>query len=493
MYSLTLGDAFYSAYPGADMTKLFTNWRRSIRRIGGCWQGTADFVGSPDDMLDMYLNGLTRRVTEQEAGHVTWDGFIGQIDFTIGGVTYSRNLMQMANAIKAIYTKITENVIVNPSVEAAPWAAELGATDPAWLLERVTTWHTHGDYSMHCVKGVLDPVQSGMEIDDTGIIIDDETEYQCRVSVNVISGVWVLKIQTAPGGVTLGKMKTSGTGEMVLTAQITEDNTYFGAIRVVLVEKTAGGAGEIYADDCRFTIRPIHAELSWYTDDESIAIYGRIEDILLEAEMTDAAAIAKVQKELARRAWPRSLAPSQLTVAIPDSPPSLSVTCFGWVWTLAFRYVREGGEDDSDDHVIDLVGASEFVTAGDVRENLTTYMIDTKYPKRLWDVLEDIMLTGDSTGAQWQGGVFADKLFDYMPAATAVEYHIKSGKFLAANLTPVDPWMVRPSLVQIDDMPTGPGEITGNIADDPRIVLLDEVEFVSPDKVAIQQETRMGK
>ncbi len=50
-----------------------------------------------------------------------------------------------------------------------------------------------------------------------------------------------------------------------------------------------------------------------------------------------------------------------------------------------------------------------------------------------------------------------------------------------------------PGLAHIDDMPVGPGHITGEEADDPRNVYLDEIEFIAPNQLAFRREARMGR
>ena len=81
--------------------------------------------------------------------------------------------------------------------------------------------------------------------------------------------------------------------------------------------------------------------------------------------------------------------------------------------------------------------------------------------------------------------MYQDRLFYYEPTPTTVQYHVAGGQFVAANYEPVPLWQIRPDLTMLDDMPVGPGEITGDLADDPRIVLLEGVTYTYPDQVSI--------
>jgi hypothetical protein len=489
-YSLNLHGSVNVGGRTDNVDHVLTNWRRSIRRVGGFWSGTADFVGTRAEMRDMYLTGMMRRLTESAGGLVTWEGFIGQMDFTLDGVTYTRSMLEVANAIKTTYTKIGTNLLSNGDVETSAWAAEGSPT----TNERSTTWIAGGTYSMHCVTRSSENSE-GMEIDNT-ITIEAETAYQCRVTVNNVQGTWVLKIKDQTTDATLGKAKYADTGEGTIIANLPEDNTST-SVRIILIEKTTGTSGEIYADNAWFGIAPTKAETTWYTDAASITDYGRIEDNLLEGEMTEDAADAKCQKELERRAWPRSLPPEQMesgaVKAAKATRDGLKILFLGYVFTLNWEYLASGGEFAANTAISNIVGDSTYVTAGAIDTNSMTVLIEEIYPMRAWDMVEDIMLSGDATNARWQGGVYAGRLFNYEAADTTVRYHYNNGQLYHVNYAPVAPWKARPGLARIDDMPVGPGQITGRDADDPRNVFLDEVEFIAPDGLAFKRETRMGR
>jgi len=492
-FALTLhGDAVIGGMP-LDVTKKLTGWTRSIYRIGGFWQGTASYnlaEGNEYEMRDLFINGLGRRVTEEIGGDVTWEGFLGEMDMVLDGQRWTRSLIDCANAVQIAYTRTSENLFENPSVETTAWPEEPSGATPT-TLERTTDWAVVGDYSMHCVTQAA-PNDQGMQVgvnaDGNTITIESEMAYQVQVSVKVVSGTWVLKVKEQVSGTdaTIAKAKTIGTGEQTLTAEITPDNT-FVTVRVILIEKTAGDTGEIYADNARFQYTPVSAETGWFTDATSIATYGRIEDIVMEEVLTGEEATGRARWHLGRRAWPRTLPAKRMSIVSGQSRAnSLTMHFFGYVYTLNWQHiVTTGGEYQANVQLASLIAESEFVTSGTIIENTMTAMVDNDYPTRLWDKIKKIISAGDDDGAEWSGGVYQDRLFNYNPTPTTVQYHLAGGQFLAANYSPVPPWQIRPGLTMLDDMPVGPTEITGRLADDPRIVLLEGVTYTYPDKVSI--------
>lgn len=492
-FALTLhGDEVIGGMP-LDVTKRLAGWKHSIHRVGGFWQASAAYnlaEGDLYEMRDIFINGLGRRITAEVGGDVAWEGFLGEMDLTLEGQRWTRSLLDCANAVKIAYTRTSTNLFPNPSVETVAWPAESAPT----TIERTTDWHSLGDYSMHCVTRATENdegMQVGVNGDMDTITIDAEMAYQVKVSVKIESGTWVLKVKEQISGsdTTIAKAKSAGTGEQVLCANITEDNTYT-SVRVILIEKTTGTSGEIYADNARFQFTPTKAETTWYTDSASIATYGRIEDIVMEEVLTGDQAGGRAQWHLARRAWPRTLPASRMSIAPGQRQANgLNLRFYGYVWTLNWQHiVTTGGEAQANTHITSLIGEGEFVTAGTITENTMTVMIDSTYPTRLWDKIKKIIAAGDDNGNEWEGGVYRDLEFHYEQTPTTVQYHFAGGRFLAANGEEMPPWKVRPGLTMLDDMPVGPGQITGNLADDPRIVLLEGVEYTYPDRVTIMPQ-----
>jgi hypothetical protein len=481
-YALTLLGGLLIPQRPLDVTKRLANWRRSIMRRGGYWLGTADYQGNRDEMTDMYLTGMSRRLVENTGGGngaVTWEGMAAEMTLTLDGISYKRSMLDMMNAAKVYYTKISNNLITNPSVETNPWAGENG---PA-TLERTTDWATLGDYSMHCITNFA-PNDEGMEIQNT-IAIEAEVAYQCRISVNVVIGTWVLKIKDQATDATIAKCKSSGTGDQIMVAEIGEENTVT-SVRVILIGKTADLVEECYADNCIFSYAPVKAETTWYSDAASIADYGRMEDILLEPERTNAEAIAQAQMGLAARAWPRSAPPPRMEMAEIETDDKLTILFAGYVFSLNWLYINTTtGEAEASTHVASLVGESEFVTAGHIQENTMLSMVDADYPTRIWDKIKEIINAGDESQNRWEGGVYTGRQFEYQQTPTTLRYYWRGGRLFDTNSREVPPWEARPALTRIESMPVGPAGVSGGTTDDPRNIYLEGVEFIAPDRVVI--------
>ena len=546
------GDALIAAL-GDGLKGKLRNWRRSIHACGGYWMGTGNYMGSTSEMLEMFLEGMARRVVENVGGMVTWEGFIVEMDLTLDGVTYQRSLLHCANAVKAIYSKIGNNLFSDGSAESAAWTA-VGTPS---THERSLAWVTDGMFSMHVVADAAD---EGTQI-ESGIAIVASVAYMAGVSVRVYSGSWTFAAYRADNDNVLGQSggspdfkalisSVSGTdvvykndsGETTLdnwitdqgnttlynptraeaatitaidtttdtltlssapsgwaaddvlgalpashrlTFTISDDNAYSGNIYVRI---TCDGAGEIYADAATLQRSPYRVETSWNVDSDAADEWGRIEDVLLEAGMTDASAVAKAAKEVNERAWPRSLPPDQYEVDVGPKEDGLSVLFAGYGWTLNYLHLLAGGTDMASNHVTSLIDEAEFVTAGVIESNTLDFQVEEGEPTRIWDALEEIIDAGDGTGARWIGGVYAGRVFDYGPAPTTLSYHYRRGQLLAVHGGPIEPWFALPGLAQLDDAPVGPGEITGRIADNPRIIFLEEIEFIAPHELKFRRK-----
>lgn len=470
------GDA-QIAVLGDGHTGLLRSWWHTTRAKGGYWSAGGSYHVSRDAMLEQFLEGMARRVVESVGGMTTWEGLVVEMDLTLDGVTYRRSLEDSANAVRAIYSKIGDNLFSDGSAESGAWA---GMGTPS-TIERVTTWRTKGTYGMHVVTDAAD---EGTEIEN-GIAIVAARAYQCRVTIEVVTGTWTLAIHRSDTNAIIASSTTADTGKDVLRCNVSDDNAYAGNTYVRITASATGA--EIYADAAVYQLAPQRAETEWETDDDSADEWGRIEDVLLEAGMTDSAATAKVAKEVKERAWPRSVPPDRYRIGPTEEKDGLKIIFWGYVMTLNWRYLLAGGTDTTTAHVTSLVGESEFVTAGVVETNALSFQVEEDEPLLIWDALEEIVEAGDGSGNRWMGGVYADRLFNYEAAPTTVEYHYRGGQLLAAHGGPIEPWFMLPGLVRLDDAPVGPGEITGREADDPRNVFAEEIKYTAPDKVEFRR------
>ena len=119
--------------------------------------------------------------------------------------------------------------------------------------------------------------------------------------------------------------------------------------------------------------------------------------------------------------------------------------------------------------------------AGSISSNALSYLIDTRGPIKHWQALMDITNAGDASGNRWVCGVMNGRLFNYSLADNVIAYHYRGGKFYHSAGGELEPWFADPGhLLYLDDAPVGPGQISGNLEDDPHIVYVSEVEMGPP-------------
>jgi hypothetical protein len=457
-------------------------WRRSTRSIGGYWLGTANLDSSPADQMDLFLNGIGREIRESVGNAVTWQGFLAEAALTIGGQTYLRRWLDLANRTQVIYTKLGDNLLSNGSVESAAWGPDFNGPDVS--SGQSTTWVNDGTYSMF-ISNTVSP--NGGKYITQSITIVAGKSYDFQMAVNLVSGTWTLVIRQNGAGVDgaghplgiLAQSSESNVGQRIMKATVPNTNTYAGVIDVLIYNPDAIN-GQIYCDAATFRETPVQARTAWYSDSLSVLEFGTLEMALLQGSMADATANAHAATALAESKWLRTLPPSGFGGASLGQPDGLVLTFAGYSWSLRNKYAgssRVGNTQNASTHVTNLIGDAEYVTAGKISGNTFQYQIDDRAPLRVWEVLRDITLAGDASGNRWTCGVYNDRLFEYVQASTTPDYHYRAGQLLTQSNDPVLPWLARPGLVYLDDMPVGPGSLTTNAADDPHVLFMEEVEF----------------
>ena len=131
-----------------------------------------------------------------------------------------------------------------------------------------------------------------------------------------------------------------------------------------------------------------------------------------------------------------------------------------------------------------LVGESEFVTAGSIDTNSDTVAIScSEVSTRLWDLIDEFIAMGDTSGNRWVGGVMAGRKFDYRQAETTVTHSWHNGRLYDKANVPVLPSMIKPDIiVHNSDAPKGETPPGGNLWSNPQNFYIEEVEFIYPDQ-----------
>lgn len=155
--------------------------------------------------------------------------------------------------------------------------------------------------------------------------------------------------------------------------------------------------GEVWnAAKVVYTTEEATAETAWFTNDTSIARYGRREYIIPLDGVTQATAEAEAQKTLieAGEAWSRPVGVGK------DIEDGLYVEAVGFVFTANNKYVTagDGTEDDLSTYFAEIVAADcEFLTAGSIAANTTQVRKSFQTPMRVWDALYHLTLVGSTS------------------------------------------------------------------------------------------------
>jgi len=443
--------------------KVGATWKSRIRSRGGYWTAECLLNDTLDTQEKWFQEALMREIRLTVGGQTVWRGFNAEMELRRHGEVFRRWWGDLHNRVKAYYTRIAENLFTNGSVESGTWTSYGTPT----TNEQSTTWKTHGVYSCHLVA---DEDDDGATI-QTGITVVADKRYDCSVQVNIISGTWRMGIYQV-GGAAIDVTTQEGPAQCKMSASIPEDSAYAGDILVRIFTESA--TGEIYCDEASFREAPVSAETSYYEDADSQVEYGVLEEALLEAGMSDAAANAKAYTTLRESAWPRAKTPNEGLIKGQDG---LTVTFYGYVFTLRNKFSLLSAAEAASTLVTNVLGEAAYVSAGIIETNSMIYQVEDRGPMRGWEVIKEVVEAGDASGGRWTGGVYADRLFNYQAAANELIGHWRGGELyhMAGGL--LEPWYALPGNVYMDDMPLGPADLNGIYADNPRVAFIEEVEF----------------
>src|SRR3990172_6631837 len=352
-----------------DLSGRIPRWRRSIRDPGGFWIGEGAYESEEQDMRRLFMTGLGLELREISGGLITWQGFISELEMTLGGVIWRRAMLPVRNAVKLLYSRTGDTLLTNGNAESGVWTAYTVGGTPT--ITQDTTWRTGGTSSM---KIVATAGGQGAYVGQS-IAISAKTAYLFEMNVKITSSIWLFVVQLASGK-TLSESTVSATGERRIRLFISESNAEAGNVDIWLETTGPGGAGTINCDDATFRTAPVPGDTGWYDDTSSQTEFGRIEDILVEGVMTSDAAEAKAQTTLRKSAWPRSLPPasfeSEVTQELLRQERGLRFRASGYWATLNYKFLTVPGTDDASAHVTTIADDAEFVTSSDIEDRKST-------------------------------------------------------------------------------------------------------------------------
>jgi len=108
-YSLLLMPAIPSADDGviSDLGDA-KGWRRSIRSLGGYWQGSFMLEREPAQIMDAFYNWLGCHVRERVGSVITWEGLVYELELNHRGHRMIRSLDNLYNAVDLSYQSDNE-------------------------------------------------------------------------------------------------------------------------------------------------------------------------------------------------------------------------------------------------------------------------------------------------------------------------------------------------------------------------------------------------
>ena len=225
----------------------------------------------------------------------------------------------------------------------------------------------------------------------------------------------------------------------------------------------------------------------WNEDTDSSDLHGESCYIdTAKTAMSQTAAEARRDRRLATYAFPRSRPTGGLS---PDEGErrrgvSLAVQCAGYAFSMQRRYqTADIAAAALSTQLSTVVGNSEFVAAGSIATNSLSVPVQAagKYP-RLWDVCEELIGMGAS-GAEYVGGVYPGRVFNYEAAATEVTYYWRNGQLYDAAGTLMLPTHIKTNaIVELANAPRSRTLPGGGTQDQPNRVAIEEVEFIAPNR-----------
>lgn len=523
-YALSLYSPYLAGVAGQFEQSLTTEakgWKRSIRDMGGCWQGTFSIEGKDYDLHNKFRRWLGYDVQERAGGTMSWRGLVYEMDLTLNGVTRRRSLDMMANRVRTTYTHmdwVGENMVGNPSFEDYDGGPPIDFF--GWYEDPVNA------------AGVAVGHGGGIALLLTGTGV--QYSKYVRQNVNVTPGAsyqltfWTRGDGGVSGGMNTGEVgiRDPNTQQWILGPQPTMN------VSTTWMQSTVWFDGPSDGEVMVFFYCPVTAGRNAYFDDVEIlekqeavaqsnwALLDGTGTINLNVLPTTGPAVTYGVKEevIHLDGYPIETSGAyRNTYARENSYPwarpvsagkpgvnKLTVTVCGYIWTMNWLYVMHGDgfEHPIDEWIRKIVGLHtglsyvhggevnwdagdcQWIRQGVIRDNdyLATNALQapqlTGVEERPWDVIQELIELGDEDGNPWRGWVDVQQLFNYMPIDTTPRYYIRpSGIYdtMAGNI-PSNPWTMQPGVFR--DMTyrppaTEPGSFLQSVQD----MYVNEVEM----------------
>lgn len=456
-------------------------WRRSIRAVGGFWQGsfylTSEQMGA-SALRNAFDNWLAFHVEERLGSAVTWEGLVYELELTHEGVRQRRSLDLVQNAARTTYVTLDyvgDDPTKNESFEAAGagapdvlagWYENPGASGA--IAQAATAAPAGGSYCLALTAGSGDAdndpdtwVRQNFTVTPGEVYQvafwargDGSANSSPRFAIrDPNASQWILSVQPCgPAAATWQQRKIPGVvgpsdGELLL---------FFYA------PNTSGRTGYVDLVEVRERTETVY-ELPWAVGASSVARYGRKEMLLRLDDYPMSTAEAYRDTYLAGNAWPW---PRPVAIGARGKTV-LEVKVCGYVFTANWLYqvAGDGTEADistwiaamagsswglSNAHggTVDAAGDMEFLKAGTIRTNTLQRRQAVESYSRPWDIIQELVALGDASGAPWRAWVGPGRLLHYGPVDVAPRYYLRGGGIYerVGARSQASPWAMQPAV-----------------------------------------------
>ena len=118
-----------------DVPMKARGWRRSIRGIGGYWQGEFTLYGDLSDLAQFFYHNLGCHIEEHSSGYKTWEGMIYEMEFTTDGVSRRRTFDTLYNHVRVRYITPDSEIALTTAASNTASIQAHGRREQIWPLD----------------------------------------------------------------------------------------------------------------------------------------------------------------------------------------------------------------------------------------------------------------------------------------------------------------------------------------------------------------------
>lgn len=379
-----------------DATQRMEGYRRTIRSMGGYWDGSFLLRGEIGELGQFFDNWLGYRVKETGAGTLTWRGFVWEMQLVHKGVARVRSLLDLSNYVYATYVTTDDppQVVTSSAAQNALSVARYGRKEQLLLLDSYP--------------------QTAAEAKRDTYLTDHAWSYSIPVDVNLDRplGDTYIEVFLAGDVWTANYRYESVTGldENQGAISYTDESgaeTFTDAGQDFTAWQTTSG-------NALYSI--------WVHNSDGSTSWG-----YLGAKVSNTEIRVYSDQALTTAGWngdgDTSKTPSSYSIYGPVSE---------WIK--------------------DIVNTDcEFLSVGSIEQNLLQTHQETSIPRRAWDIMKELTELGDKNGNPYRLYADLDGYMHYGQIDTDPLYYLWNGKYYnSAGGTQVEanPWQLQPGVVR---------------------------------------------